>query len=151
MSNPLFSDDGNEVTFVLDEKLPDDTNLVVKVNGDNIEIHLNTNRIYSTLINKNLVIASINKKLSSLIEEFKNKIKFKKLEDSKYWDILLKDTVYEKLKSVDEIRLPEVERIIEATTRQLLNKKEIEENKRIKELNEIDEVQSKIDKAKKEE
>ena len=143
----LFDSEGSECVFVLDEKMPDDTNLIVKVNGPRVEIHINPNRIYNTLSSKNVIIASINKKLSELLAEFKAKIKFKKLEDSKYWDIILKDTVYEKIKHTDKLTYFDAEKALESTFRTLLNKKEAEENKRLKEMKELDKVQSKIDKS----
>ena len=143
----LFDGEGSECIFVLDEKMPDDTNLLVKVDGPIVEIHINPNRIYSTLSSKNMIIAAINKKLSELLAEFKAKIKFKKLEDSKYWDVILKDAVYEKLKHTDKFSYFDAEKILEATFRVLLDKKEAEENKRLKEMREIDNVQSKIDKG----
>lgn len=145
-NNSFFTDEGAEVKFVVDEKLDDDTNLTVKVKGDDVEIHFNPKRIFSTLNNKNLIIASVNKKLTALLMEFKSKVKFKQLEDSKYWDVLVSDVVYEKLKDTDKFRLLEAESLLEGVVRVLLNKKEMEENKRLQEDREIDKTQSRIDK-----
>lgn len=146
---PLFDSGEGQCIFILDEKMPDDTNLIVKVDGPTVEIRVNPNRIYSTLSSKNIIIGAINKKLSELLAEFKAKIKFKKIEDSKYWDVILKDTVYEKLKHTDKFNYFDAEKILEATFRMLLDKKEAEENKRLKEMREIDKVQAKIDKDEK--
>ena len=81
--------------------------------------------------------------------EFKSKVKFKQLDDSKYWDVLINDIVYDKLKDADNFRLLEAESLLEGIVRVLLNKKEMEENKRLQEDKEIDKAQSKIDKDKK--
>lgn len=136
----------SEITYVLDEDLPDDTNIVVKVKEDGVHIHLNPNKIYSSLNNKNIIIASINKKLTSLLMELKSKVKFKKIENSEYWDILIKDVVYDKMKEPKEIRMLEAENVLEGITRSILNKKEKEEAKRMEEMRNLEKAQEKIDK-----
>ena len=149
MTGSFFTDDGAEVKFVVDGKLDDEINFIVKVKGDDVEVHLNPKRIFSTINNKNVIIASINKKLTGLLMEFKSKVKFKQLDDSKYWDVLINDIVYDKLKDADNFRLLEAESMLEGIVRVLLNKKEKEENKRLQEDKEIDKAKSKIDKDKK--
>ena len=135
-------------TYVNDilEDLPDDTNIVVKVKEDGVHIHLNPNKIYSSLNNKNIIIASINKKLTSLLMELKSKVKFKKIENSEYWDILIKDVVYDKMKDSKEVRMLEAENVLEGITRSILNKKEKEEVKRMEEMRNLEKAQAKIDK-----
>ena len=136
----------SEITYVLDEDLPDDTNIVVKVKEDGVHIHLNPNKIYSSLNNKNIIIASINKKLNSLLMELKSKVKFKKIENSEYWDLLIKDVVYHKMKDSKEVRMLEAENVLEGITRSILNKKEKEEVKRMEEMRNLEKAQAKIDK-----
>lgn len=145
MPKTYFADLGTEIGIVLDEELPDDVNVIVKVVGSEVKFHINPNRLYSTLRNKDSIIAGLNKKLTGMIEEFKTKISLKKMEGSKFRDILIKDVVYNKIKNNDHVYLREEEEIILSIARMMLYAKEQEEDTRLREIRALEKAQEKID------
>lgn len=146
----FFADLGTNIMMIPDDNMPDDTNIIVKVKGESIEIYINPNRLYNTLRNKDAIVGSLNKKLIELIEDFKTKISMKKVEDSKFRDILIKDVVYDKLKDQDHMYIREAEELIFGITKMMLFKKELEEEKKLKEIQDLEKAQEKIDNDKKE-
>lgn len=149
MPKSYFADLGNAIGMTIDEELPDDVNIIVKVKGPDIEFRINPSRLYSTLRNKDAIVAGLNKKLIAMIEEFKTKISLKKMEGSKFRDVLIRDVVYNKIKDNDHIPLREEEEMILGITRAMLYAKEQEEETRLKEMRELEKAQEKIDNKKK--
>ena len=145
MVKSYFADIGSSIGILLDEELPDDVNVVIKVKGSDTEFHINPNRIYSTLRNKDAIIAGLNKRLVAMIDEFKTKISLKKMEGSKFRDILIRDVVYNKIKDNDHVYLREEEEIILSITRMMLYAKEQEEYTKLMEIRTLEKKQEEID------
>lgn len=149
MEDQVFPGMGSDISFVFDDKLPEDTNIVIKVKDDTVEFRVNPRRLFSSMNNKNIIVAGINKKLIQMIEEFKAKISFKRQEGSKYWDLMWKDIVYDRVKDNPAVKYHDAERVMEGALSILLEKKETEENRIIEENKKIDKIQADLDKEKK--
>ena len=80
-----------------------------------------------------------------MIDEFKTKISLKKMEGSKFRDILRRDVVYNKIKDNDHVYLKEEEEIILSITRMMLYAKEQEEYTKLKEMRALEKKQEEID------
>lgn len=138
-----------EFKTILDDEVPDDVNVIIKVVDDTVEFHLNPNRVYSTMKNKNVIVAGLNKKLSQLIEEFKSKISLKKQEDGKSWVVLIKDVVYDRIKEKSQVYVREGEQLLSGIVNMMLHKKEMQEDKSLKEIRDLEKAQDRIDNDKK--